>query len=200
MTAQEFWKQCDGYDELTLQVKKLEKFKEIVEKVRVIARATPQDKLVLTKGFRQIHDSGVHKIVAVSGEGFADVPALEAANVGFSMGSGVPAAKYAANMILVNDNIKSIINAIVWGRNIYGNVRRFLQFQITFNITTLLIVFIGGIFRGATLFSVLQLLWINLIMDTIAAVALAAEKPQPDSIKEKPVNENDNLITNTMWK
>jgi magnesium-transporting ATPase (P-type) len=136
----------------------------------------------------------------VSGEGFSDVPALEAANVGFSMGSGVPAAKYAASMILVDDNIKSIINAVVWGRNIYGNVRRFLQFQITFNITTILIVFIGGIFKGATLFSVLQLLWINLIMDTIAAVALAAEKPQHDSIKEKPVSENDNLITPTMWK
>ena len=136
----------------------------------------------------------------MSGEGFSDVPALEAANVGFSMGSGVPAAKYAASMILVDDNIKSIINAVVWGRNIYGNVRRFLQFQITFNITTILIVFIGGIFKGATLFSVLQLLWINLIMDTIAAVALAAEKPQHDSIKEKPVSENDNLITPTMWK
>jgi P-type E1-E2 ATPase len=93
--------------------------------------------------------------VAVTGEGFADIDALKAAKVGFAMGSGCPAAKKAAKMILINDDISSIINAVLWGRNIYCNVRRFLQFQITFNVTTILIVFIGAIFRGATLFSVI---------------------------------------------
>jgi Ca2+-transporting ATPase len=95
----------------------------VVRPVKVIARATPHDKLVLTKGL-----SDEHKIVAVTGEGFADVEALKAAAVGFSMGSGCPAAKSASSMILINDNIASIINAVLWGRNIYCNVRRFLQF------------------------------------------------------------------------
>jgi Ca2+-transporting ATPase len=91
-------------------------------------------------------------------------------------------------MILVDDNIKSIINAILWGRNIYGNVRKFLQFQLTFNVTTILIVFMGAIFRGATLFSVVELMWINLIMDTLAAISLASERPHPIVIKDAPVS------------
>jgi magnesium-transporting ATPase (P-type) len=140
------------------------------------------------------------KVVAVTGEGFADVAALKAANVGFSMGSGVPAAKSASKMILINDDVSSMINAVLWGRNIYCNVRRFLQFQIIFNVSTVLIVFIGAIFRGATLFSVIHLLWMNMIMDTLAAIALAAERPEPEAIKEKPVSEDDNLITSYMWK
>jgi P-type E1-E2 ATPase len=80
---------------------------------------------------------------------------LKAAAVGFSMGSGVPAAKSASKMILINDDVSSVINAVLWGRNIYSNIKRFLQFQMTFNITTVLIVFMGAIFRGATLFSVI---------------------------------------------
>lgn len=116
------------------------------------------------------------------------------------MGSGVSAAKSAAKMILVDDNINSIINAVLWGRNIYGNVRKFLQFQLTFNITTILIVFMGAIFRGATLFSVVELMWINLIMDTLAAISLASERPYPDVIREDPVKDTDNLITEDMWK
>jgi magnesium-transporting ATPase (P-type) len=103
-------------------------------------------------------------------------------------------------MILINDDLSSIINAVLWGRNIFSNVKRFLQFQITFNVTTVLIVFIGAIFRGATIFSAIQLLWMNLIMDTLAAIAFAAEKPQPEAIKEKPIKENDNMITPSMWK
>ena len=93
----------------------------------MISRATPHDKLVLTKGLQDL--TGVDKkVVAVTGEGFADVAALKAADVGFSMGSGVPAAKNAAKMILVNDDLSSIIKAVLWGRNIYCNIRRFLQF------------------------------------------------------------------------
>jgi len=171
-----------------------------VSSLKVISRVTPHDKLVLTNGLKQLKKLGENHIVAVTGEGFADVPALEAAHVGFSMGSGCAAAKNVSKMILVNDDIKSVINAVLWGRNIYGNVRRFLQFQITFNITTVLIVFMGGIFRGATLFSVIQLLWINMIMDTLAAISLAAESPAPEAIEEKPVQADQNLITPGMWK
>lgn len=160
--------------------------KTYIHPVKVISRVTPHDKLVLTQGLAQLpgNDS---RVVAVTGEGFADVPALKAAAVGFSMGSGVPAAKAAAKMILINDDLSSIINAVLWGRNIYSNVKRFLQFQITFNVTTVLIVLMGAIFRGATIFSVIQLLWMNLIMDTLAAIAFAAELPQHDAIKEKPI-------------
>ncbi len=120
--------------------------------------------------------------MAVTGEGFADVAALKASNVGFAMGSGVPAAKAAARVILINDDISSIINAVLWGRNIYCNVRKYLQFQITFNVTIVIIVFIGAIFSGATLFSPIQLLYMKVIMDTLAAIALSAEKPRPEAI------------------
>ena len=117
------------------------------------------------------------------------------------MGSGCPAAKKASKMILVDDNILSILNAVLWGRNIYSNVRKFLQYQLTFNITTVLIVFMGAIFRGATIFSAIQLLWMNIIMDTLAAIALAAERPHPRAIKEKPFREGlDNIITYDMQR
>ena len=142
----------------------------------------------------------MQKIVAVTGEGFADVAALKGANVGFSMGSGVPAAKSAAKMILSDDNVSSIIKAVLWGRNIFSNVRRFLQFQIIFNVTTVLIVFMGAIFRGATLFSVIQLLWMNMIMDILGAIALAAEKPKPEAITEKVIKDDDDIISDPMWK
>lgn len=142
----------------------------------------------------------LNQTVAVTGEGINDVAALENSDVGFCMGSGVSAAKQAAKMILVDDNVNSIINAILWGRNIYGNVRKFLQFQLTFNITTVLIVFMGAIFRGATLFSVVELMWINLVMDTLAAISLASERPHPVVIMEKPVKNDENLITPDMWK
>ena len=122
------------------------------------------------------------RVVAVTGEGFADVAALKAGNVGFAMGSGVPAAKAAAKVILINDDISSIIKSVLWGRNIYCNARKYLQFQITFNVTIVIIVFIGAIFSGATLFSPIQLLYMNLIMDNFAAIALSAEEPRSEAI------------------
>jgi magnesium-transporting ATPase (P-type) len=172
-------------------------FKRVVidNNLKVIARANPEDKLILSVGLMDLGHT-----VAVTGEGINDVPALENSHVGFCMGSGVSAAKQASKMILVDDNINSIINAVLWGRNIYGNVRKFLQFQLTFNVTTILIVFMGAIFRGATLFSVVELMWLNLIMDTLAALSLASERPNPSVIADQPVKENENLITRDMWK
>ena len=210
MTAEHFRKNGGNFLEGSDSIEDIEQFRHLirpshggdnrfVHPVKVIARVTPHDKLVLTKGLKQLTGSD-QKVVAVTGEGFADVAALKASDVGFSMGSGVPAAKSAAKMILINDDVSSMINAVLWGRNIYCNVRRFLQFQIIFNVTTVLIVFIGAIFRGATLFSVIHLLWMNMIMDTLAAIALAAERPEPEAIKEKPVTKDDNLITPYMWK
>jgi P-type Ca2+ transporter type 2C len=126
------------------------------------------------------------KVVAVTGEGINDVPALKAADVGFSMGSGVDAAKNSAKMILCEDNIMSIINAVLWGRNIYANVRKFIQFQLTVNFSALLITFISCILEGVPIFSVVQLLWLNIIMDILAAIALGAERPSKESITNVP--------------
>ena len=126
------------------------------------------------------------KVVAVTGEGINDVPALKAADVGFSMGSGVDAAKNSAKMILCEDNIMSIINAVLWGRNIYANVRKFIQFQLTVNFSALLITFISCILEGEPIFSVVQLLWLNIIMDILAAIALGAERPSKESITNVP--------------
>ena len=93
------------------------------------------------------------------------------------MGSGVSIAKDAADMILISDNFEATMNAVMWGRNIYQNVRKFIQFQVTVNFTALSIIFIGAVFRGESPLSAVQLLWINLIMDTFAALALATERP-----------------------
>ena len=103
------------------------------------------------------------------------------------MGSGVAAAKNVSKMILVQDNIMSIINAVLWGRNIYSNVRKFIQFQLTVNFSTLVVAFICALTKGVPAFSVVQLLWINMIMDMLAALALAAERPQTSQIKNPPV-------------
>ena len=166
ITAKEFRQQGGNFFAGTQNIQNLNNFvdtvrpkfhhgaKQETHPVKVISRAKPHDKLVLTKGLSDILGDE-KRVVAVTGEGFADIDAIKAAKVGFAMGSGCPAAKKAAKMILINDDISSIINAVLWGRNIYCNIRRFLQFQITFNVTTVLIVFIGAIFRGATLFSVI---------------------------------------------
>lgn len=127
------------------------KFENVVIEngLKVIARATPKDKELIAKGLKDLH-----KKVAVTGEGMNDVDALKISEVGFCMGSGVQVAKESANVVLSNDNISSIVNSSLWGRNIYGNTRKFVQYQMTFNFSTLFIVFVGSIFKGATVFSV----------------------------------------------
>ena len=154
----------------------------ITNEVKVIARATPEDKLLIAKGLKDLK-----KTVSVTGEGMNDVDALKISEVGFCMGSGVQVAKAAATVVLKDDNISSIINSTLWGRNIYGNSRKFVQYQMTFNFSTLFIVFVGAMFRGVMVFSVVQLLWLNMIMDTLAAIALAAEKPRLEAIKDMPI-------------
>jgi Ca2+-transporting ATPase len=116
------------------------------------------------------------------------------------MGTGVSVAKEASTVVLQNDNVESIINSILWGRNIYANTRKFVQYQMTCNFSTLTIVFIGAIFRGATIFSVVQLLWINMIMDILAAIALAAEKPKRNIINDDPIRQHDKIVTQPMWR
>jgi magnesium-transporting ATPase (P-type) len=136
----------------------------------------------------------------VTGDGINDIDALRFASVGFAMGSGVSAAKDAADMILLDDNFEATMKAVMWGRNIYDNVRRFIQFQVTVNFSVLCVEFFGAATYGDVPLGTVQLLWINLIMDTFAALALASEKPHPSIIRSPPVKKGDLLMTKVMWR
>lgn len=181
MTGEEFRQEVGGVHKVTDKdgkekeevVNKLN-FKHIANRLRVMARATPEDKHALVVGLR---DLGC--VVAVTGEGINDVKALRASNIGLAMGSGCEMAKEASDLILMDDNFGSTMNAVMWGRNIFNNIRKFLVFQVTVNISCLAIIVVGAIIFGESPFSVIQLLWINMIMDTLAALALATEPPPP---------------------
>ena len=157
-------------------VKNMKKFREIKEHLRVLARSSPEDKYLLVTG---IQDS--MGVVAVTGDGTNDAPALTKADVGFSMGiTGTDVAKGASDIILLDDNFSSIIVALRYGRNVYDNVRKFLQFQLTVNVVAMFIVFFGSVIIKDSPLNAVQMLWVNLIMDTFAALALATEPPAHD--------------------
>lgn len=178
------------------KVKNEEKFIEIISQLRVLARSSPQDKYLLVTGLR---NQGA--VVAVTGDGTNDAPALKKADVGFAMGiAGTEVAKEAADIILLDDNFKTIVTAIMWGRNIYCSVRKFLQFQLTVNVVAMFIAFIGGVVLGESPLTTVQLLWVNLIMDTFAALALATEPPRPELLDEEPHGRDDNIVTSVMWR
>lgn len=174
---------------------KKQEFIQVVRNLKVIGRAIPYDKHILATGLKELG-----RVVAVTGEGINDIDALKSADVGIVMGSGVSVAKDAADIILINDNFESTMNAVMWGRNIYSNVRKFTQFQLTANFSALIIVFLGACFKGTPTLSIVQLLWLNMIMDTFAAVALGSEAPHPSIIKNPPFKEKEPIITVTMWR
>lgn len=150
---------------------------EFLKKVFVVYRCTPKQKHMITAAFRQSK-----KITAVTGRSISDALALKEANVGFAMGlSGCSVAKDHANIIVLDDSFQSVSNAAKWGQNIYDNCRKFIQFQATVNISCLLIVVLGGATLGKSPFSIIQMLWINLFMDVLAAIALATEAPNPQN-------------------
>ncbi|GAT95506.1 plasma membrane calcium-transporting ATPase putative [Entamoeba histolytica] len=170
---------------------------EIIEKLenlRVIARCSPQDKERLVK---LLISQG--EVVAVTGDGTNDVPALKAADVGLAMGiRGTDVAKQASDIVILDDNFQSIVNSVKWGRCVYDNIRKFLQFQLTVNISALALCVIGSIFIGESPLNALQMLWVNLIMDTMAALALGTEKPTDSLLDRKPFGRFDSLISNIM--
>lgn len=178
------------------QVKNLKEFKKIVKKMRVLARSSPEDKFLLVSGLMQLNE-----VVAVTGDGTNDAPALKKSNVGFAMHlSGTQLAQEASDIILLDDNFSSILTAILWGRNIYDGICKFIQFQLTVNIIALLVCFIGSVIIEQTPLTAVQMLWVNLIMDSFAALALATEPPHPKLLKRSPVKHTDSLLTLEMVK
>ena len=185
----------EATDTVTLSVENNDAFREITQRLRVLARATSEDKHLLVVGLKNLG-----RKVAVTGDGINDIEALEIADVGFAIGSGVSAAKQASSIILTDDDFEASLRSVMWGRNIYQNISRFLQFQMTVNISAVLTIALGIIlFQESPLTSV-QLLWINLIMDTFAALALASEPPFQSIINGPPLKEDSSLLLPQVWR
>ena len=174
------------------------KMDQIIPRLQVLARSSPEDKRILVKRLKDLGET-----VAVTGDGTNDAPALKTADVGFSMGiAGTEVAKEASAIILMDDNFNSIVKAMMWGRAVNDAVKKFLQFQVTVNITAVLLTFISAVASSdeSSVLTAVQLLWVNLIMDTMAALALATDPPTPSILDRKPDPKSAPLITITMWK
>ncbi|KAG0178616.1 hypothetical protein DFQ29_003219 [Apophysomyces sp. BC1021] len=170
----------------------------ILPRLQVLARSSPEDKQILVGRLKELGD-----IVAVTGDGTNDGPALKLADVGFSMGiAGTEVAKEASSIILMDDNFSSIVKAIMWGRCVNDAVKKFLEFQLTVNITAVLLTFISAVASGSqkSVLTAVQLLWVNLIMDTFAALALATDPPTEELLNRAPEPRSAPLITLKMWK
>lgn len=177
-------------------IKNKKEFDDIWERLAVLARSRPEDKYALVTGLKERNN-----VVAVTGDGTNDAPALSKADVGFAMNiAGTEVAKQAADILLMDDNFASIVVAAKWGRNIYDSIRKFLMFQLTVNIVAVSMTFVSAVGLEEGVFSTVQILWINLIMDTFAALALATEPPNDELLKRKPLSKDDNIISPLMTK
>ncbi len=166
-----------------------------VADLKIMCRARPTDKQRLVQLLQQ-----TGSVVAVTGDGTNDAPALNYAHVGLSMGSGTSVAKEASDITLLDDSFNSIATAVMWGRSLYQNIQRFILFQLTINVAALTIVFLGSLLGYELPLTVTQMLWVNLIMDTFAAGALASLPPDHEVMKSKPRNSDDFIITPPMRK
>ncbi|KAL2006115.1 hypothetical protein VTN00DRAFT_9769 [Thermoascus crustaceus] len=171
---------------------------QIIPRLQVLARSSPEDKKILVAQLRKLGET-----VAVTGDGTNDAPALKTADVGFSMGiAGTEVAKEASDIILMDDNFTSIVKAIAWGRTVNDAVKKFLQFQLTVNVTAVVLTFVSAVASGdeESVLTAVQLLWVNLIMDTFAALALATDPPSHHVLDRRPEPKSAPLISLTMWK
>ena len=176
-------------------IKEPQKFIELISNLKIMARSQPIHKYALVLGLKDLG-----KIVAVTGDGTNDAPALSKSDVGFSMFSGTDIAKEASDIVIMDNNFSSIVVAIIYGRNIYDNIRKFLQFQLTVNFCACLLVFICACIGNETPLTTIQMLWINLIMDSLGSLALATEPPYDELLNRKPTKKNESIINGKMWK
>jgi len=177
-------------------VRNMSKFRSIAKKLKVLARSSPEDKYMLVTGLKDMGQT-----VAVTGDGTNDAPALNKADIGFAMGlTGTDVAKNASDIILMDDNFSSCLTAVLYGRNVFDSVRKFLQFQITVNIVAMFIVFAGAIIFSDPPLNSVQMLWVNLIMDTFAALALATEPPSKSLLERQPESRFDKIVNQVMWR
>ena len=176
-------------------IKDKKKFQEITQNLKVMARSQPIHKYALVLGLKEMD-----KIVAVTGDGTNDAPALSKSNVGFSMFDGTDIAKEASDIVILDNNFSSLVIAIIYGRNIYDNIRKFLQFQLTVNFCACLLVFICACIGNETPLTTIQMLWINLIMDSLGSLALATEPPYQELLLREPTRKDESIINGKMWK
>ncbi|KAK7378120.1 hypothetical protein VNO80_03557 [Phaseolus coccineus] len=174
-----------------------EEMKDTIPRIQVMARSLPLDKYKLVNNLRSMFG----EVVAVTGDGTNDAPALREADIGLAMGiAGTEVAKENADVIILDDNFTTIVNVVKWGRSVYINIQKFVQFQLTVNVVALVINFFSACITGSAPLTAVQLLWVNLIMDTLGALALATEPPNDGLLKRPPVARGANFITKPMWR
>ena len=172
-----------------------DQLRERVGELKIIARARPMDKKRLVEALQANNE-----VVAVTGDGTNDAPALKTAHVGLSMGDGTSVAKEASDITIIDNSFSSIGRAVMWGRSLYQNIQRFILFQMTVNVAACFIVLFGAFMGMQSPLTVTQMLWVNLIMDTFAAMALASLPPSQSVMKEKPRSRSAFIINHPMWK
>ncbi|CAI9107743.1 OLC1v1007178C1 [Oldenlandia corymbosa var. corymbosa] len=167
-----------------------------IDEIRVMARSSPFDKLLMVQCLKQ-----KGHVVAVTGDGTNDAPALKEADIGLSMGiQGTEVAKESSDIVILDDDFASVATVLKWGRSVYNNIQKFIQFQLTVNVAALAINFIAAVSAGEIPLTAVQLLWVNLIMDTLGALALATERPTKELMDKPPVGRTEPLITKIMWR
>ncbi|KAJ6804088.1 calcium-transporting ATPase 8, plasma membrane-type-like [Iris pallida] len=168
----------------------------IAEKISVMGGSSPNDKLLLVQALKRRGH-----VVAVTGDGTNDAPALHEADIGLAMGiSGTEVAKESSDIVILDDNFASVVKVVRWGRSVYANIQKFIQFQLTVNVAALVINIVAAISSGEVPLNAVELLWVNLIMGTLGALALATEPPTDHLMLRTPVGRREPLITNIMWR
>ncbi|CAK9311520.1 unnamed protein product [Citrullus colocynthis] len=177
--------------------KSQDEMEKLIPKLQVMARSSPLDKHTLVGQLRKTFK----EVVAVTGDGTNDAPALHEADIGLAMGiAGTEVAKENADVVIMDDNFTTIVNVARWGRAVYINIQKFVQFQLTVNVVALMLNFISACVSGSAPLTAVQMLWVNLIMDTLGALALATEPPNEGLMQRKPIGRNVNIITGIMWR
>ena len=171
------------------------RFDDIKRRLKILARASSEDKFILVSGIKQ--KGG---LVGMTGDSIADAEALKRADVGLAMGSGCDVAKDNSDLVILDNRFESIYRSIKWGRAIFDNVRKFLQFQLTINIVICFITILGGLSLGHTPLNVIQMLWTNLIMDILGAIAIGTEPYKQEDTTMNRISRRDKILLAEIWR